>query len=334
MAVQGKAGGKGTVVSGTRPTGALHLGHLNGALKNWIALQDSFQCYFFVADWHALTTEYADPSRIRANTDAMVLDWLAVGLDPDRSVIFRQSDVPEHAELHLLFSMIIPLPWLERVPTYKEQQEQLEGRDLSTYGFLGYPLLQAADILIYLAHRVPVGEDQLPHVELTREVARRFNRLYGEVFPEPKGLVVEAARVPGTDGRKMSKSYGNAIALTEDPASIEARLGRMVTDTRRVRRSDPGDPKECPAFRLHEIYCTPQERAELTEGCRSASIGCLDCKKVMIRRVLAELEPIRERRAELAATKGLARDVLAAGRERAGATARATMTRVREVVGL
>jgi tryptophanyl-tRNA synthetase len=322
------------VVSGTRPTGALHLGHLNGALKNWVQLQYQAPCYFFVADWHALTTDYENPAGIRENTHEMILDWMAVGLDPERAVIFRQSQVPEHAELHLLFSMIIPVPWLERVPTYKEQQEQLEGRDLSTYGFLGYPLLQAADILIYKAGAVPVGEDQLPHVELTREVARRFNRLYGDVFPEPKGLVVEAARVPGTDGRKMSKSYGNAVALTDDADAIYQKLVRMVTDPRRVRRTDPGDPKDCPAFRLHEIYCTPEEREELSKGCRTASIGCVDCKKVMIRHVQEELAPIQQKRNELAANKGVVADVLAEGRRRAAATAEATMAEVREGMGL
>jgi tryptophanyl-tRNA synthetase len=323
------------VVSGTRPTGALHLGHLNGALKNWVKLQnESAQCYFFVADWHALTTDYANPKGIRENTEAMILDWLAVGLDPSRAVIFRQSHVREHAELHLLFSMIIPVPWLERVPTYKEQQEQLEGRDLSTYGFLGYPLLQSADILLYKATAVPVGEDQLPHVELTREVARRFNRLYGDVFPEPKGLVVEAARVPGTDGRKMSKSYGNAVALTDDADTVYSKLVRMVTDPRRQRRTDAGDPKDCPAFRLHEIYCSPEERAELAEGCRSASIGCVDCKKVMIRRVQEELAPIQERRSELAAARGVVSDVLSDGSRRAIAVAEATMSEVRSEMGL
>jgi tryptophanyl-tRNA synthetase len=328
------AGRVPVVVSGTRPTGALHLGHLNGALKNWVRLQSESKCFFFVADWHALTTDYANPAGIRENTHEMVLDWMAVGLDPERAVIFRQSAVPEHAELHLLFSMIIPVPWLERVPTYKEQQEQLEGRDLSTYGFLGYPLLQAADILLYKAGAVPVGEDQLPHVELTREVARRFNRLYGDVFPEPKGLVVEAARVPGTDGRKMSKSYGNAVALTDDADTIYQKLVRMVTDPRRQRRTDPGDPKDCPAFRLHEIYCTPEEREELTVGCRTAAIGCVDCKKVMIRHVQAELAPIQQRRSELAANSGIVADVLSEGRRRAADAAEATMAEVREGMGL
>jgi tryptophanyl-tRNA synthetase len=328
-------GGKSpVVVSGSRPTGELHLGHLNGALKNWLRFQADAHCYFFVADWHALTTEYADPSGIRESTHSMMLDWLAVGLDPERSVLFRQSDVPAHAELHLIFSMIIPVPWLERVPTYKEQQEQLAGKDLTTYGFLGYPLLQAADILAYKADRVPVGEDQLPHIELTREVARRFNRLYGEVFPEPKGEVLPACRVPGTDGRKMSKSYGNTVNLRDDPDTVYAKLSRMVTDPRRVRRTDPGDPNDCPAFRLHEIYCSEQERAELSQGCRTAGIGCLDCKKVMIRHVVEELEPIRSRRLELEREPERVDEVLRDGKARADEVASATLAQAREAVGV
>jgi len=287
-----------------------------------------------VADWHALTTDYATTSDVRASTADMVLDWLAVGLDPAVSVLFRQSDVAAHAELFVMFAMIIPVPWLERVPTYKEQQEQLEGRDLSTYGFLGYPLLQAADILAYKADRVPVGEDQLPHIELTREVARRFNRLYRPVFPEPKGLVVHAARVPGTDGRKMSKSYGNAVNLSDDPKTVHDKLARMMTDPRRVRRTDPGDPKDCPAFRLHEIYCTDAEKAELTIGCRTASIGCLDCKKVMIRHVLAELEPIQQRRRDLEKRSGVVDEVLAGGAARATAKAAETLAEAKQAMGL
>jgi len=322
------------VVSGARPTGKLHLGHLNGALKNWLQLQQEYSCFFFVADWHALTTEYADPTGLRANAESMVLDWLAVGIDPEKAVLFSQSEVPAHAELFVMFSMIVPVPWLERVPTYKEQQEQLEGRDLSTYGFLGYPLLQAADILVYKATGVPVGEDQLPHVELTREVARRFNRMYGEVFPEPKGLVMAAARVPGTDGRKMSKSYGNAVDLTDDPRTVYDKLSKMVTDVRRKRRTDPGDPKDCPAFRLHEIYCTAEERAELEEGCKTASIGCLDCKKVMIRRVVEELEPIRLRRLQLDERPGLAAEVLAEGGQRARELADRTLAEAKKAMGL
>jgi len=322
------------VVSGARPTGALHLGHLNGALKNWLALEGEFQCYFFVADWHALTTEYADTSGVQQSAESMVLDWLAIGLDPERSVLFKQSDVPAHAELYLMFSMTIPVPWLERVPTYKEQQVQLKGRDLSTLGFLGYPLLQAADILAYKGGRVPVGEDQLPHIELTREVARRFNRLYGEVFPEPQGIVMKAARVPGTDGRKMSKSYGNAVDLTDDPKQVYDKLSRMVTDPRRARLKDPGDPADCPAFQLHRIYCSEEERAELTEGCKTASIGCLDCKKVMIRHIVEELEPIRERRNELAQRPGLAAEVLADGAKRARQVADRTLEEAKRAMGL
>jgi tryptophanyl-tRNA synthetase len=321
------------VVSGMRPTGALHLGHLNGALKSWLDLQAELDCYFFVADWHALTTEYADTDGIAKNVESMVLDWLAVGVDPERSVVFLQSEVSAHAELFLMYSMIIPVPWLERVPTYKEQQEQLDSRDLSTFGFLGYPLLQAADILAYKGSRVPVGEDQLPHIELTREVARRFNRLYGDVFPEPKGLVVPAARVPGTDGRKMSKSYGNAVDLSDAPEMVDQKLSRMITDPRRQRRTDPGDPKDCPAFRLHEIYCSDEQRAELTEGCKTASIGCLDCKKVMIGALLEELGPIRERRTEYARRPGVVREILDDGGRRARAGADETLAEAKAAMG-
>ncbi len=323
-----------TVVSGSRPTGDLHLGHLHGALRNWCKFQDAYSSYFFVADWHALTTEYADPSGIQESTQSMVLDWLAVGLDPERSVIFRQSAVSEHAELHLILSMIVPVPLLERVPTYKEQQQQLSGKDLSTYGFLGYPLLQAADILVYKGDRVPVGEDQLPHVELTRAVARKFNNLYGEVFPEPSGEIVRAAKVPGTDGRKMSKSYGNTVNLRDDPETVHNKLARMVTDPARKRLADAGDPALCPAFRLHEIYCTEEEKAELTEACKSASIGCLDCKKVMIKHVLEDLDPIRERRTALEASPGLIDEVLDAGAKKARVAAAETMAEVRKRVGV
>jgi tryptophanyl-tRNA synthetase len=320
------------IVSGTRPTGRLHIGHLNGALKNWLALQERFDCYFFVADWHALTTEYGDTSDIAPSVEAMVLDWLAVGLDPECSVIFRQSEVSAHAELHLILSMLVPTSWLERVPSYKEQQEQLTGRDLKTYGFLGYPLLQTADILLYKAAGVPVGEDQLPHVELAREVARRFNRFYGPVFPEPEAVVVAAARLPGTDGRKMSKSYGNTVDLLDDPKAVFDKLSRMVTDVRRVRRSDPGDPAKCPAFVLHRAYCSEEEMAELSEGCRNATIGCLDCKKVMIAHVVEDLEPVRERR--MALEPGVVAEVLRSGADRAREAAAATMAEVKKVLGL
>ncbi|MBY0274185.1 tryptophan--tRNA ligase [Candidatus Binatia bacterium] len=317
-----------------RPTGKLHLGHLLGTLRNWVALQDQYDCHFFVADWHVLTTDYEKPGKVPGFVDEMVLDWLAAGLDPERCVIFRQSELLEHAELALLFGMITPVPWLERNPTYKEQKEQLSDRDLSTYGFLGYPVLQAADILLYKADLVPVGVDQVPHVELTREIARRFNHLYGDVLPEPQALLSPTPKVPGTDGRKMSKSYGNAIWLDEEPESIQTRLGKMATDPARVRRTDPGDPELCPAFNLHKVYCTPEEIETVTAGCKSAGIGCLDCKKIMIKHVVADLAPHRERRAALAARTGYVRDVLAAGTERARAIARRTMVDVRDAMGL
>ncbi len=264
----------------------------------------------------------------------MVLDWLAIGLDPARATIFVQSAVKEHAELHLLLSMITPLGWLERNPTYKETQQQLGDRDLSTYGFLGYPVLQAADILMYRATAVPVGVDQVPHVELTREIARRFNHVFGEVFPEPQALLAAAPRVPGLDGRKMSKSYNNAVFLTDEAAEVNAKLSRMVTDPRRARRSDPGDPDDCPAYTLHRIYCTPEELAYTAQGCRTAGIGCLDCKKIMIARAETELAPIRERRRALAARPDDVRDVLADGTRRAKAVAAETMAEVRTLVGL
>ena len=264
----------------------------------------------------------------------MVTDWIASGIDPARTTIFVQSSVPEHAELHLLLSMITPLGWLERVPTYKETQHQLGDRDLSTYGFLGYPVLQAADILMYLATTVPVGADQVPHVELTREIARRFNHIFGELFPEPQALFAAAPRVPGLDGRKMSKSYNNAVFLAEDAAEVKAKLSRMMTDPRRARRRDPGDPDDCPAYILHRVYCTPEELALTAEGCRTAGIGCLDCKLIMIARAEEELGPIRERRRELAARPDDVRDVITDGTRRARAIAVDTMARVRERVGL
>lgn len=322
------------VLSGMQASGLLHLGNWLGALENWNALQEQYDCFFFVADWHALSSNYADTSRIREYVREMLIDWLAAGIDPKRATVFIQSQVPDHAVLHLLFSMMIPVSWLERNPTYKEKQEEIKERDLSTYGFLGYPVLQAADILLYKPDFVPVGKDQLPHLELTRELARRFNGLYRPVFPEPQEHLTKFPKVLGTDGRKMSKSYGNAIWLDEEPASIETRLGKMATDPARVRRTDPGDPELCPAFNLHKVYCTPEEIETVTSGCRTAGIGCLDCKKIMIRHVVADLAPHRERRAELAARKGYVRDVLAAGTERARAIARGTMTEVRDAMGL
>jgi tryptophanyl-tRNA synthetase len=321
------------VVSGMRPTGSLHLGHYHGALKNWVRLQSEYPCYFFVADWHALTTDWASSEGLEANIVEMVLDWLAVGLDPGKATLFRQSAVKEHAELFLLLGMLTPVPWLERNPTYKEQREQLEDRDLSTYGFLGYPVLQAADVLMYKATAVPVGIDQAPHIELTREIARRFNATYRPLFPEPRTLLTDAPKIVGTDGRKMSKSYGNAVYLTDTPEDVDTKLSRMVTDPRRARRTDPGEPNDCPAYlSFHRLYCTPEELSYQEEGCRTASIGCLECKKIMIKHVQAELAPIRARRAELGPAD--ARAALAVGNDVARVTAADTMAEVREAIGL
>jgi len=332
------------IVSGSRPTGRLHLGHLHGALRNWIRLQnEDAECFFFVADWHALTTGWQDTSGIRASTRDMALDWLAAGLDAQRVVLFVQSAVKTHAELHLLLSMIVPTPWLLRNPTIKEQARELgllSGDDDDAamsqlnYGMLGYPVLQSADILIYRASGVPVGIDQVPHLEMTREVARRFNHVYEKVFPEPEALLTEVPKIPGTDGRKMSKSYNNAVYLSDSEADVTTKLSRMATDPRRVRRTDPGDPADCPAFNLHRIYCTPQEIEQVTVGCRTAGIGCLDCKKIMIKHVLADLAPIRERRAELEQTPSLIDDVLQAGNARAQVAAEETMAHVRAAMQL
>ncbi len=331
-----------TIVSGMRPTGKLHLGHLHGALGNWVRLQESYRCFFFVADWHALTTGKTSAETIRESGEEMLLDWLSAGLDPQRSVIFRQSDVKEHAELHLLFSMITPTPWLIRNPTVKEQARELgyiESDDEAevtkiNYGLLGYPVLQAADILMYKAHRVPVGVDQVPHIEITREIARRFNSVYREIFPEPQPLLTEIPKVPGTDGRKMSKSYGNAVVLSDPPEEIDARLSKMMTDPKRARRRDPGEPADCPAFNLHRLYCTPEEIAFVSHGCRTAEIGCLDCKKVMIKHVLDELATFREKRLSWEQHRDDVRDVLREGGRQAKVIAQQTMEEVREVVGV
>jgi tryptophanyl-tRNA synthetase len=314
------------VLSGMRPTGRLHLGHLFGALDNWKKLQEEYECFFFIADWHALTTDYADPSEIKTYTIEVVLDWLAAGLDPTKATFFVQSRLPEHAELHLLFSMFTPLAWLERVPTYKEQREQITDKDLGTYGFLGYPLLQAADILIYKAHYVPVGVDQVPHVELTREVARRFNFLYKPVLVEPEALLTEFPKIPGTDGRKMSKSYDNAIFLSDTPEETTAKIKPMVTDPARKRRSDPGNPEVCPVYDLHKVF-TPKEEREsyIVPGCTTAGIGCLDCKDVLLKHMLPVLAPISRRRAELARDPGTVLDILEDGTSRAKKVAGETL---------
>jgi tryptophanyl-tRNA synthetase len=320
------------ILSGMRPTGPLHIGHLTGALDNWVRLMDTYECFFAIVDWHALTTDYADPKDVRDNVLEVATDWLAAGLDPARSTLFIQSLVPEHAELHLLLSMIIPVPWLERVPSYKEQQNQLAEKDLSTYGFLGYPLLQSADIMIYKADAVPVGEDQAPHVELSREVVRRFNHFYGPVFPEPKTLLTEVPRVPGTDGRKMSKSYGNAVFLKDPPDVVRQKLKPMVTDPARKRRTDPGNPDICPVFDLHKAFSSKETQEWAAQGCRTAGIGCLDCKGKLIDHLLQRLEGIHARRPEFAARPDTVWDILRAGSQRAREVARATMEQVRSAM--
>ncbi len=392
------------VVSGMRPTGRLHLGHYHGVLKNWLKLQHQYECFFFVADWHALTTHYEEPQVIAENVWEMVIDWLAVGIHPQVATLFIQSRVPEHAELHLLLSMFTPLPWLERVPTFKDQQEKLRDRNLATYGFLGYPLLQSADILIYKAGLVPVGEDQVAHVELTREVARRFNYLYGRepgfeekaeeairkmgkkqarlyrelrkkfqeegdrealekgialieeqqnlsladkerligylegtgatILPEPHPLLTETAKMPGLDGQKMSKSYHNTIALREDPQSVVQKIRTMPTDPARVRRTDPGDPDKCPVWQWHLVYSSEEVKAWVQKGCRTAGIGCLECKQPIIDAVLAELTPIRERAQTFIEQPSLVRNILFQGSEKAREVARDTMEEVRRAMGL
>jgi len=325
------------VLSGMRPTGKLHLGNYMGALDNWVRMQDEYECFFTIVDWHALTTDYADTSQIKENSLEVALDWLAAGLDPEKCVMFIQSHVPAHAELHLLLSMITPLGWLERVPTYKEQRENIKDKDLGTYGFLGYPVLQAADILIYKADVVPVGEDQVAHVELTREIARRFNGFYGkggDVFPEPQVLLTRAPKLPGTDGRKMSKSYGNAILLTDPEPVVRQKLKTMVTDPARVRRTDPGNPDVCPVGDLHKIFSGKETMAKVYEGCRSAGIGCIECKSWAADGLVQLLVPMQERRKKFEQNPRLAWDILEAGSERARTFAAKTMDGVRDAMGM
>ncbi len=345
------------VLSGMRPTGKLHLGNYMGALYNWVRLQREYECYFFIADWHALTTDYADTSQVKENTREVILDFLGAGLDPEQCTMFVQSDVKQHAELFLLFTMITPLGWLERVPTYKEQQENITGKDLSTYGFLGYPLLQSADILIYQADFVPVGQDQVAHVELTREVARRFNQFYPRkrpegvkavgdilrhpelqtllyVLPEPQVLLTPSPKLPGTDGRKMSKSYGNTILLTDPEPVVRQKLKPMVTDPARIRRTDPGNPEVCPVFDLHKVFSSAETQQKAREGCTTASIGCIECKSWVADAVIAELAPIQERRSKYESNPDLVTDILEEGKRRATARAEQTMREVRAAVGL
>ena len=313
-----------TVLSGLRPTGRVHLGNYFGAVRNWIRLQEKYRCYYFVADWHALTSDYADPSKIRQATFEAVADWMAAGMDPRKSTIFLQSEVKEHAELHLLLSMITPLPWLERVPSFKDQQQELQDKDLNTYGFLGYPLLQTADVIIYRADFVPVGEDQASHLELSREIVRRFNNFYGPVFPEPKPLFTETPKVPGLDGRKMSKSYGNTIPLTAGADEIRALVMTMFTDPNRIRRQDPGNPDICNLFQFHRLFSDAETIARVDRDCRAAQIGCVDDKKLLAEIMIEQLRPIRARREEIDRDPGIVWNALREGsriaRERAGET--------------
>jgi len=326
---------KRRVVSGMRPTGKLHLGHLVGALENWAALQDEYECFYFVADWHALTSEYADTSEIVANAYDMVADWIAAGLDPERSTLFVQSLVPEHAELNLLLSMTIPIPWLERVPTYKEQMEQLSDKDLSTLGFLGYPLLQTADIIIYNAHFVPVGEDQVPHLELSREIVRRFHNFFGELFVEPLPKLTDVSRLPGIDNRKMSKSYGNAINVSDDAETVRKKVMQMYTDPKRVRADIPGTVEGNPVFLYHDAF--NRDRAEVEDlktRYRAGKVGDVEVKTKLAKAINAHLDPIRARRAEVLTKPSAVRDILHEGSRKARVIAQATMERVRAAVKL
>jgi tryptophanyl-tRNA synthetase len=325
---------KKVVLSGMRPTGPLHLGHLAGALKNWIRLQDEYDCYYTIVTWHAFSSEYHNPQIIRDMTFEYAAGWLSVGLDPEKCVIFVQSEVKEHAELHLLLSMIIPLPWLQRVPTFKDMQREITDKDLNTYGFLGYPVLQTADIILYKGNAVPVGEDQAFHLELAREITRRFNRLYGEIFPEPQILLTEVPKLAGTDGRKMSNSFHNTIHLNDPPDVIRKKITPMMTDTRRKRKSDPGIPEDCPVFTLHRAFVEENKREELAEGCRTAKIGCLECKNVVIEKLAETLAPIQERRKEFEKNPQKVWDIIEEGNRKARITAQKTMEEVRKAIGL
>ncbi len=322
------------VLSGMQPSGPLHLGNLIGALSNWVRIQDKYECFFFIADWHALTTNYPNPSLIKEYTVDLLMNFIAAGLDPQKSTIFIQSQVPQHAELHIFLSMITPLGWLERVPTYKEKKEQIKDKDLDSYGFLGYPVLQTADILIYRAKYVPVGVDQVPHLEISREIARRFNYLYGkEFFPEPEALLTQFPKVPGTDGRKMSKSYGNAVYLSDDEKTVTEKLRTMVTDPARKRRSDAGDPQKCPVFDLHRIFSTDDEKNEVTEGCKTAKIGCIDCKKILINHVIDTLKPIWGNRQRLIDNPALLIEIAQEGSKKAKKVAEETLKEMKETMG-
>jgi tryptophanyl-tRNA synthetase len=321
------------VLSGMQPSGLMHLGNYLGALENWKALQEDYECFFFVADWHALSTNYADTGRIREFVRELLIDWLAAGIDPNRSTVFVQSRIPEHAILHLLFSMMTPVSWLERNPTYKEKQDEIKEKDLSTYGFLGYPVLQAADILIYKPDFVPVGKDQLPHLELTREIARRFNDIYKKpVFPEPKEHLTKFPKVLGTDGRKMSKSYGNTINLSDTEPVVRQKLKTMVTDPARVRRTDPGNPDVCPVYEFHKIYSPPDVQAQIDRDCRTAAIGCIDCKKQVADKIVERMAPIWDARASLMSHPSRIDEIVQDGSARAEKIAKATLAEVNEAM--
>ncbi len=323
------------VLSGMRPTGKLHLGHLHGVLQNWKELQDKYECFYFVADWHALTTDYKISHEIKNNTIEMVADWLAVGLNPEKSTLFIQSKVKEHAELHLLLSMITPLGWLERNPTYKEMKNEIKNKDINNYGFLGYPVLQTADIIIYHAKYVPVGMDQIPHLELSREIARRFNFIYKtNFFIEPEPILTDFAKIPGIDGRKMSKSYNNAIFISDKGKDLEKKVLNLVTDTHRVRRTDPGDPERCLAYNFHKIYCTENELEMINKECPKAGIGCFDCKKILLKRISEKLAPIQEKREKYISNKNLILDILEEGSNKAKKIAKETVDKVNEIIGL
>lgn len=322
------------VLSGIQPSGKLHIGNLVGALQNWVNLQNQYECFYFIADWHALTSQYSDTSLLKEYITDVVVNCIAAGLDPEKATIFQQSRILEHAELNVLLSMITPLGWLERVPTYKEKQMEVKDKDLNTYGFLGYPLLQSADILIYRANYVPVGVDQMPHLEITREISRRFNNFYGDIFPEPEGLLTKYPKVPGTDGRKMSKTYNNCIFLADSPEEVERKIRTMMTDPHRIKRTDTGDPGLSPVFQLHKIFSSREEQDEVAEGCRTAGIGCIDCKKVLIKSLRKVMDPIWEHRRNLLDKPEVLEEILHSGSAKARKAASETMTFVRKAIGL
>ncbi len=324
--------GKKRILSGMRSTGPMHMGNYLGALANWVDMQDQFECFFFVADWHALTSDYEKPGPLAEYVRNMLIDWLSAGLSPDKSTIFVQSKVPEHAELYLILSMITPVPWLERNPTYKDQIVQLNNKDLSTFGFLGYPVLQAADIIMYKANGVPVGVDQVPHVEITREIARRFNHLYGPVFPEPEAILTQTPKILGLDRRKMSKSYGNAIFLSDSPDDIQTKVMQMITDPQRMRRSDPGNPDICNVFEFHKLYTDAEQVRQIDSECRSAKIGCVECKKNMAKNLIAALAPIRDKRRYFESNPDLVHQIMMDGSAKARKIAVETMRQAKNAV--